>query len=751
MSPDTDKNHQPSEKLPDTLERLDLAMKVKNEGIWDWDLVTNRVVFDDRYYTMAGYMPKEFEQTFSAWAERVHPDDRPDVENEIQAYLSGEKEHYDVTFRFKHKDGTWIWIQGRGKVVTRGEDGRPLRLIGTHTDITEKKEAEEELLALKQFNEDIIQNINEGIVICNNDGEIIFANQALQSILGYKAEETVGMQWKSIVMPADHRIVEEANERRIKGITDRYELMLKDKYNNPVPARVSGSPYRDSKNNEIIGTLAVLADIKDLKKAEEALRESEKRYREILETTEEGFYEVDLKGNIIDCNRAATNMLGFQEREIVGKSYKSLCKDFDAVYREFNQAFTSGKPKFSVIMEMIRKDGSIATADLSVSLTYDQNGIINGFRGMGRDISERIKLQKHLKHLSLHDQLTGLYNRRYFENEIKRLDKSREHPIAVISADLDGLKLVNDTLGHGEGDRYLQAGADLLKSTLRASDVLARVGGDEFALLLPRTGKKEARLLINRIRKQVEKYKTTQKELPLSISLGLAVSEKPDHHLEETFRSADNDMYNNKLQQGKKARKEIVSSLLSNLFELGNLAEGDRKQVQELAVRMGLALKLESSRMAGLELLSQVYDLGKVGLPENLLHRSMLTKKDELTEAEREAIYRHPETGYRIASASPELAGIAELVLKHHENYDGSGYPLGLKGEEIPLENRILSIAISYSAMTNHRSYADMKTNEGALNELKRCAGSQFDPQLVELFLSIIEEVSGGLSQGRGC
>ncbi len=739
MNPDSKKNRLLNENLPDIMERLDLAMKIKNEGIWDWNLVANKFVFDDRYYTMAGYMPNEFKQTFLAWAERVHPDDLPTVEKEIQAYLSGEKELYDVTFRFKHKHGSWMWIQGRGEIVKRDENGQPLRIIGTHTDVTEQKKAEEELLALKQFNEDIIQSINEGIVICDNNGDIIFANQALQTILGYKAEETAGMHWKSIVMPADHRTVEEANKRRIKGVTDRYELMLKDKHNKPVPAQVSGSPYRDSKSNEIIGTLAVLSDITNRKKAEDALKESEKRYREILETTEEGFYEVDLKGNIIGCNRAATSMLGFREREIVGRSYKSLCKDIEAVYREFNQAFTSGKPKFSVIMEMIRKDGSIATADLSVSLTYDQHGNINGFRGMGRDISERIKLQKHLKHLSLHDQLTGLYNRRYFENEIKRLDRSREHPIAVISADLDGLKLVNDTLGHSEGDRYLQAGADLLKSALRASDILARVGGDEFALLLPRSSKKEAEILINRIHRQIEDYNITQKGLPLSISLGLAVSEKPEHPLEETFRAADNKMYNDKLQQGKKARKEIVSSLLSSLFERGNLAEGERNQVQELSVRMGLALKLDKSRMAELELLSQVYDLGKVGLPDNLLHSSMLTKADELTEAEREAIFRHPETGYRIASASPELAGIAEMVLRHHENYDGSGYPLGLKEEEIPLENRILSIAIAYSAMTKPRSYAEMKTHEEALDELKRCAGNQFDPVAVEAFVKMME------------
>ncbi len=344
-----------------------------------------------------------------------------------------------------------------------------------------------------------------------------------------------------------------------------------------------------------------------------------------------------------------------------------------------------------------------------------------------------------IRYLSFHDQLTGLYNRRYYANELQRLEGSREYPIAVISADMDGLKLINDTIGHIEGDRYLQAGAELLKSTLRTSDILARVGGDEFALLLPRTDKKAAEFLLNRIRHRIEQYNCAQKDLPLSISFGLAVSEGADYPLEEICRMADNNMYSDKLQQGKKARSAIVSSILSSLFDRGNLDEGERDQVQVLVVHLGEALQLSEGRMANLALLAQVYDLGKVGLPDNIIHSGMQSNADELTEAEREALHRHPETGYRIASSSPELADVADLVLKHHEKYDGSGYPLGLKGEEIPIENRILSVVIAYSAMTNPRPYAPTLTPAQALAELKRCAGSQFDPLMVETFVNLID------------
>ncbi len=345
---------------------------------------------------------------------------------------------------------------------------------------------------------------------------------------------------------------------------------------------------------------------------------------------------------------------------------------------------------------------------------------------------------KTIRYLSFHDQLTGLYNRHYFANEMKRLEGSREYPIAVISADLDGLKLINDTFGHAEGDRYLQAGADLLKSALRSSDILARVGGDEFALILPHTTKEAAEELIIRIRRRIDQYNQGNKGLPVSISIGLAVSLSSKEPLEESYKRSDNAMYDDKLKRGQLARAGIVASIVASLTERDNLAEGDREQVREISASLGQALGLSKSQLANLDLLSQVYDLGKVGLDDSLLHSNMLKKAGDLSDAEREAIYRHPETGYRIAIASPELADVADLVLKHHENFDGTGYPLGLEGEEIPLECRILSLAIAYSSMTKTRPYAGKLTRKEALEEIRRCAGGQFDPRLVELFVDIM-------------
>jgi diguanylate cyclase (GGDEF)-like protein/PAS domain S-box-containing protein len=703
---------------------------------WVMDLELNTTYISPSSIKVFGFTPEErIQQTVD---QIMPPESFIIVAQKMQEELAkAENDSYEIESEimleseFYHKNGGTVWLESLIKAI-RDSERKVTGIYGTSRDITERKKAEVFLRESEALNKSIVNAIPDIIFKINIHGVYLDVITSDSEKLFMPKEKMVGKTFAEI-LPKDpaETIVKSIEKAFNKNALQTCEYLL------DVP---SGLLYFEARIVPIDKTNAymLIRDISERKEAETSLRESEQRYREILETMEEGFYDVDLKGKIIACNRAATKMLGYGEMEIVGKSYKLLVKDPEAVFHEFNQAFTTVNSKFSVVMEMIRKDGSLVTADLSISLTRDQQGNITGFRGLGRDITNRITMEKHLEHLSFHDQLTGLYNRRYFENELKRLGSSREHPIAVISADLDGLKLVNDTLGHAEGDRYLQAGADLLKSALRASDILARVGGDEFALLLPRTDKVAAEMLVNRIRRKLEQYNLEQTGLPLSISLGLAVSESADYPLEEIYRLADNNMYTDKLQQGKKARAEIVSSLLSSLFERGNLAEGERDQVQELAIRLGQALKLPEDQMARLALFAQVYDLGIVALPDSVIHSSMQSNTGGLTSAEREALHRHPEIGYRIASSSPDLADVADLVLKHHENYDGKGYPLGLKGNAIPIECRILSVAVSYSAMTNPRAYAKTLNHADALAELQRCAGSQFDPEVVEAFFTMM-------------
>ncbi len=346
---------------------------------------------------------------------------------------------------------------------------------------------------------------------------------------------------------------------------------------------------------------------------------------------------------------------------------------------------------------------------------------------------QKTKVQEALiTKINFHDSLTGLYNRAYLMEEYRRIDTERQLPISIIAADINGLKVVNDSFGHSEGDKVIQQAAAALTGACRAEDVVARMGGDEFVILLPQTPFETALQVMERVSDYC--HNACHEKVPVSISVGCATKHRLEEKLEDTIKEADAMMYRHKLLESRSVRSSILSTLQVSLHEKDIETKEHTLRLIETTAKMGARLALSPLELDNLNLLARLHDIGTITVDERILKKAGPLTAEEMSE-----VKRHSESGYRIAESTQIMANIAKYILYHHERWDGKGYPHGLRGQEIPLLSRILAIADAYDAMTNERPYRAAMHPEAAMAELKRCSGTQFDPTLVSLFLSVIE------------
>ena len=318
------------------------------------------------------------------------------------------------------------------------------------------------------------------------------------------------------------------------------------------------------------------------------------------------------------------------------------------------------------------------------------------------------------------------------EKKIKEYNKNNYLPLSIISADFNGLKLINHGYGHKKGDEILKKTANLLSSSIREKDILARWAGDEFIILSPETSEKEAEKIIDKIRENTNK--TKENEIPISLALGFVSKTDVNSDIYQLLYETEKMMDRDKLTKSKSAKNKLVENMLSTLGTKSNETREHATRMTNEAAKLGNAIGLKNGRLNNLFLLATLHDIGKITISEDILN-----KKGSLTDKEWEVIKEHPERGYNIAKSTAEFAPVAKYILAHHERWDGTGYPQGLNGEEIPLLARIIAIVDAFDVMTHSRAYKEPMSKKEAIKELKRCAGTQFDPNLVQKFIKIIE------------
>ncbi|UWG98597.1 diguanylate cyclase [Dehalobacter sp. DCM] len=493
------------------------------------------------------------------------------------------------------------------------------------------------------------------------------------------------------------------------------------------------STIRDEDGN-IVALNGITRDITELKKVELEKAKQTALIVSLIDAIPDLIFFKDTEGVYLGCNSAFSEFVGKPKEDIIGKNdYELFPADTADIFRYHDNIMLKNRKKRRNEEWGRYPDGREVLLDTLKTPYLDADGSLIGILGISRDISERKRKEDEISYIAYHDYLTGLYNRRFYEEELRRLDVSENLPLTMIMGDVNGLKLINDSFGHLVGDELLKKVAEIIKASCRADDIIARFGGDEFVILLPETGAAEADKIIERIHELSAKEKINGIEI--SISFGHETKVNPSENIADIIKNAENSMYRDKLFESASMRSKTIDLIMNTLYEKNNREMMHSKRVSKLCEEMALHMHLGRTAVEQIKLAGLVHDIGKIGIEEIILNSPNKLSGDEWHEMK-----KHSEIGYRILSSAAEFTEIAEYVLQHQEKWDGSGYPKGLKGREIAFEARLIAIADAYDAMTGVRTYGRVFTREEALEELVKCSGTHFDPDMAAIFVDFISK-----------
>ncbi len=460
-----------------------------------------------------------------------------------------------LSYRLVRKDGT-IEIAELSVSPRRDQEGQIIGFCAVGRDITKRIEMEQALRQSEDKYRTVLEGMAESYYEVDLAGNFTFFNSALHRGLGYSREEMLELNYKVYTPPkivekvfkAYHQVY--STGKPIRGFP--MEQIRKD--GTRLIVENSVFPLLNEKG-EVVGFRGIGRDVTERIHMEEALRQSEERYRTILAEIEEGYYEVDLAGNIKFVNRAACRQFGYSQEELIGTNYRAYVpkEDVKGVFKAWNKVYRTGQPLQSYPFTTIRKDGTQIFVENSVSPVRNKEGIVIGFRAVSRDVTQRKQFEQKLADMATHDPLTGLPNRSLLSDRLTMglaLTRRNGTRLSLLMLDLDKFKVINDTMGHAVGDQLLKSVAERLTEVTRKSDTVARVGGDEFVLVLPHIASPgDASKLAQRILDVFqEPFIFDGHNLKITTSIGIAVYPDDGKEIEVLLKCADSAMYQAKEQ-----------------------------------------------------------------------------------------------------------------------------------------------------------------------------------------------------------
>lgn len=437
-------------------------------------------------------------------------------------------------------------------------------------------------------------------------------------------------------------------------------------------------------------------------------------------------------GSILYANKAALDFYGYTNKDILNMSIQHFnllkeekIKDLMKKARDKSQAYFTFPHRL--------RSGEVRMVEVySGPITYgNKTALLSAIV----DVTEKEESMKEIKYLAYHDYLTGAYNRRYFENMFSRLNEEDNYPISVILADINGLKIINESYGYKVGDMLIKKAADEIKSFVE-DGIVTRLGGDEFAVLFTKKSELDILSLTNKLEDEMEKaiklsHYDIEVEVYLSISFGYGSQNEKIKDLDGILNQAEAHVNRRKFYNNKSIKSHMIKAMMSSLFLKSEREKNHSERVSYYCVEIAKALNWDGIRVNRIRVEGVLHDIGKIGIAEAILNKPGKLDEDEWVEMK-----MHPVKGAMILKEMEGYEEIADVVLSHHERLDGKGYPNGQKGNEITIESRIIAIADAYDAMVENRPYRESLSQEEAIAELVKCSGTQFDPDIVDVFIN---------------